>query len=80
VFDSQPIPVTELSKARVCSRSLARIAGLNHVGGMDACVLCCTGKRKAQCRTRKTKKRIGKKCKERTREGIRGADRSSTEK
>ena len=42
MFDSQPIPVTELSKARVCSRSLARIAGLNHVGGMYVCVLCCS--------------------------------------
>ena len=36
----QPIPVTERSKARVCGRSLAGIAGSNPAGGMDVCVLC----------------------------------------
>jgi hypothetical protein len=40
-----PIPVTALSKAWVCSRSLAGIAGSNPAGGMDVCLLlsvvCC---------------------------------------
>jgi hypothetical protein len=34
-----PIPETEGSKARVCSRSLAGIAFSNPAGGMDACLL-----------------------------------------
>ena len=33
------IPVTERSKARVCGRSLAGIAGSNPAGGMDICLL-----------------------------------------
>jgi hypothetical protein len=33
------IPVAERSKAWVCSRSLAGIAGLNLAGGMDVCLL-----------------------------------------
>ena len=37
----EPIPVAERSKARVCGRSLAGIAGLNPVGGMDVCVVLC---------------------------------------
>ena len=41
-----PIAVAELSKARVCSRSLAEIACLNPVVGMDVCVVCCTVKSK----------------------------------
>jgi hypothetical protein len=39
-----PIPVTERSKAWVCSRSPAGIAGLNPAGGMDVSVVsivCC---------------------------------------
>ena len=35
----QPIPVAERSKAWVCSRSLAGIAGSNPAGGMDVCLL-----------------------------------------
>jgi hypothetical protein len=34
-----PIPVVELSKAWVCGRSPAKIAGLNPAGGMDVCLL-----------------------------------------
>ena len=34
------IPVSERSKARVCGRSLAGVAGSNPVGGMDVCVVC----------------------------------------
>ena len=34
-----PISVAERSKARVCDRSLAGIAGLNPPGGMDVCVV-----------------------------------------
>jgi len=29
------------SKAWVCGRLLAGIAGLNTAGGMDVCILCC---------------------------------------
>ena len=36
-----PIPVDERSKARVCGRSLAGIAGSSPAGGMDVCVVCC---------------------------------------
>ena len=35
-----PIPVAELSKARVCGRSLAGIAGSNSAGGIDICDSC----------------------------------------
>jgi hypothetical protein len=35
-----PIPVSELSKARVCGRSIAGIAGSNPAGGIDV-FLCC---------------------------------------
>ena len=35
-----PIPVAERSKAWVCSRSPAGIAGSNPAGGMDVCLLC----------------------------------------
>ena len=38
---SQPIPVAARSKAWVCSRSPARIVGLNPNGGMDVCCECC---------------------------------------
>jgi hypothetical protein len=36
-----PFPVAERSKASVCGRSLAGIAGSNLAGGMDVCVVCC---------------------------------------
>ena len=32
--------MAERSKARVRGRSLAGVAGSNHAGGMDVCVLC----------------------------------------
>jgi hypothetical protein len=35
-----PIPFAELSKARVCGRSLAGIAGSNPAGNVDVCVVC----------------------------------------
>ena len=35
----QPIPVAELSKARVCGHSLSAVAGSNPAGGMDVCVV-----------------------------------------
>ena len=34
-----PVPVAEQSKARVCDRSLAGIAGSNPAGVMDGCPL-----------------------------------------
>ena len=37
---AQPIPVAARSKARVCDRSLAEVAGSNPAGGMDICVVC----------------------------------------
>jgi len=36
---TKPIPVAARSKAWVCGRSLAGIAGSNPVGGMDVCFL-----------------------------------------
>ena len=36
----QPISVAARSEARVCSNSLAGIAGSNTAGGMDVCLLC----------------------------------------
>ena len=33
--------MAERSKARVCGRSLAGVAGSNPAGGMDVCVVCC---------------------------------------
>ena len=40
-IQSLAIPVAERSKARVCGRSLAGVAGSNPAGGMKACVVCC---------------------------------------
>ena len=37
---STRFPVAERSKARVCGRSLAGIAGSNPAGGMDVCIVC----------------------------------------
>jgi hypothetical protein len=34
-----PMPVASRSKARVCGRSLAGIAGSNPASGMDECLL-----------------------------------------
>ena len=39
IFWSAPIPVAKWSKARVCGRSPAGIAGCNPAGGMDVCLL-----------------------------------------
>jgi hypothetical protein len=36
-----PNPVGERSKARVCCRSLAGVAGSNSTAGMNVCVVCC---------------------------------------
>jgi hypothetical protein len=38
-----PIPVVARSKAYVCGRSLAEIAGSNPADSMDICVVCCRG-------------------------------------
>jgi len=35
----QTIPLAALSKASVCGRSIARIAGSNFAGAMDVCLL-----------------------------------------
>ena len=35
----KPVPVAERSKAWVCGRSPTGIAGSNHAGGMDVCLL-----------------------------------------
>ena len=40
-ISTKPIPVAERSKAWVCSRSPARIAGSNPTGGMFVCCDCC---------------------------------------
>ena len=37
---TEPSPVAERSKERVCGSSLAGIAGSNPAGGMDVCVVC----------------------------------------
>ena len=39
MFFPEMILVAERSKARVCSRSPAEIAGSNPAGGMDVCLL-----------------------------------------
>ena len=53
------IPVAERSKARVCGRSLAGIAGSNLASDMDVCVVWCTIRPSAWmcvvCRTTRTK-------------------------
>jgi hypothetical protein len=45
IFSNKPIPVAAGSKAWVCGRSLAGIAGSNPAGGMDVLsvvsVVCC---------------------------------------
>ena len=38
-----PIPVAERSRARICRRSLAGIAGSYPAGSMDICVVCYRG-------------------------------------
>ena len=48
---SLSITVAERSKARVCDRSLAGVAGSNPAGGMDVCVVS----KKIKCRIIKTK-------------------------
>ena len=40
-----PIPVAARSKAWVCNRSPARMAGSNPAGGMDVCFECCVSGR-----------------------------------
>ena len=55
---SKPIPVAERSKARVCCRSLAGVAGSNPTGGMGVCVVCCKWRQKEKCRTIKTKTQV----------------------
>ena len=32
-----------VEQSRVCIRSLAGIPSSNHAGGMDVCVVCCSG-------------------------------------
>ena len=44
-----PIPVAERSKASVCGRSLAEIAGSNTAGDMDVCCECCVISGKDLC-------------------------------
>ena len=61
--------MAERSKARVCGRSLAGVAGLNPGGSMDVWVVSVLQKRqKAKCMTIKTQKLVGMKYRERTRE------------
>ena len=45
------IPVAERSKARVCSRSSAGIAGSNPAGRIDISVVCCKYRQKDDKRT-----------------------------
>jgi hypothetical protein len=45
-----PIPVAQRSKAWVCSRSSARIAGSNLAGGMEfVCYECCVFSGRVLC-------------------------------
>jgi hypothetical protein len=52
------IAVAELSKARVCNRSVSGITGSNPAAVIDVCVVCCTVKTKTQAWIMKTKKEI----------------------
>jgi hypothetical protein len=42
-IESQPIPVAERSKMRVCGRSLDGVEGSNPARGMHVCVVSCRG-------------------------------------
>ena len=42
---NEVLVLAERSKAWVCGRSLAGVAGSNPVGGMDVCVVCVVRKR-----------------------------------
>ena len=55
------------SKARVCGRWLAGIAGSNPARGMDVCGVRCTVRTKGKARTIRTKEQVRIKYKERTR-------------
>jgi hypothetical protein len=58
-IESVPIPVAELSKARVCGRSIAGVAGSNPPWGHGC--LCCvlhSKDKKAKCKTITTKKEV----------------------
>ena len=65
-----PIPVAELSRARVYGQSLAGMSSLNPAGGMDVCVVCCTVRTKEQAITIREKKHVRKRYTERTREEL----------
>ena len=39
LYEEEPFSVTAVSKAWVCGRLLARIAGLISAGGLDVCLL-----------------------------------------
>ena len=57
------IAVAELSKARVCIRSVSGITGSNPSAVIDVCVVCCTVKTKAQAWIIKTRRDQGKELK-----------------
>ena len=38
-WTAMPVPVAKRSKAKVCGRSLAGVAGSNPYGGMEVCLL-----------------------------------------
>ena len=54
-----PTSVVEPSNARVYGRSLAGVADSNPAGGMDACVVCCTGIRNMRTVDEKDGKKEG---------------------
>ena len=51
--------MAERSKAKVCGRALAGIAGSNPAGDMDVCVVCCTKRTIGKDRAIRTKKYRG---------------------
>ena len=55
---SRKSSVAQRSKATVCGRLLAGVAGSNPDGGMDICVVCCMYRQKARCRRIKTNKQV----------------------
>ena len=68
--DRMPIPVAERSKARVCGRSLAGVAGSNPAGGMDVCVVCVLQSKRQKAKPgqsgqRSNTDKVKKKCRRR---------------
>ena len=72
VLITLPIPVAEWSKATVCSRSLAVVAGSYPAGVINVCIQ--VKDKKSKCRTIKTNKLLRMKYKGRTKNPGGGGD------